>query len=49
MKRKCLQPLTPAALHARVSSDRQDDDLSVANAERYTPLFELGSGSSIAA
>ena len=29
MKRQ-LQPLTPAALYARVSSDRQDVDLSVA-------------------
>ena len=30
MKKKHLQPLTPAALYARVSSDRQDVDLSVA-------------------
>ena len=29
MKQKHLQPLTPAALYARVSSDRQDVDLSV--------------------
>ena len=29
MKKKHLQPLTPAALYARVSSDRQDIDLSV--------------------
>ena len=29
-KKKHLQPLTPAALYARVSSDRQDVDLSVA-------------------
>ena len=28
--KKHLQPLTPAALYARVSSDRQDVDLSVA-------------------
>ena len=28
MKKKHLQPLTPAALYARVSSDRQDVDLS---------------------
>ena len=28
-KKKHLQPLTPAALYARVSSDRQDVDLSV--------------------
>ena len=27
--KKNLQPLTPAALYARVSSDRQDVDLSV--------------------
>ena len=30
MKKKYLQPLTPAALYARVSSDKQDVDLSVA-------------------
>ena len=29
MKKKYLQPLTPAALYARISSDRQDVDLSV--------------------
>ena len=29
MKKKQLRPLTPAALYARVSSDRQDVDLSV--------------------
>ena len=29
MKKKHLQPLTPAALYARVSSDSQDVDLSV--------------------
>ena len=28
--KKHLHPLTPAALYARVSSDRQDVDLSVA-------------------
>ena len=28
MKKKHLQPLTPAALYARVSSDRQDVDFS---------------------
>ena len=28
-KKHHLQPLTPAALYARVSSDRQDVDLSV--------------------
>ncbi len=36
MKKKHLQPLTPAALYARVSSDRQDVDLSVS-----TPLRAL--------
>ena len=30
MKKKHLQPITAAALYARVSSDRQDVDLSVA-------------------
>ena len=30
MKEKHLQPFTPAALYAMVSSDRQDVDLSVA-------------------
>ncbi len=30
MKKKHLQPLAPAALYARVSSDRQDVGLSVA-------------------
>ena len=29
MQKKHPQPLTPAALYARVSSDRQDVDLSV--------------------
>ena len=29
MKKKCLQPLTPEALYARVSSYRLDVDLSV--------------------
>ena len=49
VKNKHLQPLTSAAHYARVSSNRQDVDLSIANAKHYTPLFELGSGSSIAA
>ena len=30
MKKQEFQPLTPAALYARVSNDRQDVDLSVA-------------------
>ena len=47
--KKHLQLLTPAALYARVSSTRQDVDLSIANPDRYTPLSEWGSGSSIAA
>ena len=29
MKKSTYSPLTPAALYARVSSDRQDVDLSV--------------------
>ena len=37
MKKKHLQPLTPAALYARVSSDRQDVDLSVSAADRQRP------------
>ena len=41
--------LTPATLYARVSSNRQDMDLPAANPDRYTPLFDCGSGSSIAA
>ena len=49
VKNKHLQPLTPAVLHTKVSSTRQDANPPAASAERYTPLFELGSGSSIAA
>ena len=33
-KKKHPQPLTPAALYARVSSDRQDADLSVSAQSR---------------
>ena len=47
--KKHLQPFTPAALYATVSSDRQDANPSTANTEHYTPLFDCGSGSSIAA
>ena len=47
--KKHLEPFVPAALYARASTDSQDMDLSVANADRYTPLFDCGSGSSIAA
>ena len=34
--KKQLQPLTPAALYARVSSERQDVDLSVSAQLRGT-------------
>ena len=36
--KKQLQPLTPAALYARISSDRQDVDLSV-SAQLRTQAF----------
>ena len=40
MKKKHLQPLTPAALYARVSSDLQDVDLSVsAQLKALNPHF----------
>ena len=38
--KKHLQPLTPAALYARVSSDQQEVDLSVsARLRRLEPLM----------
>ena len=38
---KHLQPVTPATLYARVSSDRQDVDLSVAaHLSRLEPVYE---------
>ena len=42
MKKKHLQPLTPAALYAGVSSDRQDVDLSVsAHLRRLEPTTKV--------
>ena len=46
--RKPVQPLTPAALYARVSSDRQDVDLSVAAQLRALRDFAKNNGYSIA-
>ena len=43
-----LQPLTPAALYARVSSDRQDVDLSVAAQLRALRDYAKNNGYSIA-
>ena len=43
MNKKHLQPLIPAALYARVSSDRQDVDLSVS--ARPIPHFQPITGS----
>ena len=44
MKKKHPQPLTPVALYARVSSDRQDVDLSVAAQLRALRDFAKASG-----
>ena len=46
--RNQLQPLTPAALYARVSSDRQDVDLSVAAQLRALRDYAKNNGYSIA-
>ena len=46
--RKQLQPLTPAALYARVSSDRQDVDLSVAAQLRALREYAKANGYSVA-
>ena len=46
--RKQLQSLTPAALYARVSSDRQDVDLSVAAQLRALRAYAKTNGYSIA-
>ena len=46
--KKQLQPLTPAALYARVSSDRQDVDLSVAAQLRALRDYAKNNGYSIA-
>ena len=48
MKKQHLQPLTPAALYARVSSDRQDVDLSVSAQLRALKDFAKANGYSVA-
>ena len=48
MKRQ-LQPLTPAALYARVSSERQDVDLSVSAQLRALKDYAKSNGYSVAA
>ena len=48
MKKKQFQPLTPAALYARVSSDRQDVDLSVAAQLRALKEYAKANGYSVA-
>ena len=45
---KQVQPLTPAALYARVSSDRQDVDLSVAAQLRALRDFAKNNGYTVA-
>ena len=45
---KQLQPLTPAALYARVSSDRQDVDLSLAAQLRALRDYARNNGYSVA-
>ena len=46
--KKDLQPLTPAALYARVSSDRQDVDLSVSAQLRALKDYAKANGYSVA-
>ena len=46
--KKHLQPLTPAALYARVSSDRQDVDLSVSAQLRALKEYAKANGYSVA-
>ena len=46
--KKQLQPLTPAALYARVSSDRQDVDLSVSAQLRALKDYAKANGYSVA-
>ena len=46
--KKNLQPLTPAALYARVSSDRQDVDLSVSAQLRALKDYAKANGYSVA-
>ena len=48
MMKKHPQPLTPAALYARVSGDRQDADLSVAAQLRALKEYALANGCSVA-
>ena len=48
MKKKHLQPLTPAALYARVSSDRQDVDLSVSAQLRALKDYTKANDNSVA-
>ena len=48
MKKKHLEPLTPAALYARVSSDRQDVDLSVSAQLRALKEYAKTNGYSVA-
>ena len=48
MKKKHLQPLIPAALYARVSSDRQDVDLSVSAQLRALKDYARANGYSVA-
>ena len=48
MKKNQIQPLTPAALYARVSSDRQDVDLSVSAQLRALKEYAKANGYSIA-
>ena len=47
MKNEHLQPLTPAALYARVSSDRQDVDLSVSAQLRALKEYARANGYSV--
>ncbi len=48
MKQTQLQPLTPAALYARVSSDRQDVDLSLSAQLRALKEYAKANGYSVA-
>ena len=48
MKKKHPQPLTPAALYDRVSSDRQDVDLSVSAQLRALKEYAKANGYSVA-
>lgn len=48
MKKKQIQPLTTAALYARVSSDRQDMDLSVSAQLKELKKYAKANGYSVA-